>query len=98
MKRFWKIFGITLGSIIGVLLIAVCVIVWLVFTPSRLTPIVRNVADKYITSEHKIGEVDLTFFSTFPNFGLRVDGLYIINPKEGAQSDTLLVAQRWWQR
>ncbi len=92
MKRFWKIFGITLGSIIGVLLIVVCVAVWLVFTPSRLTPIVRNVADKYITCEHNIGEVDLTFFSTFPNFGLRVDGLYIINPKEGAQSDTLLAA------
>ena len=92
MKRFWKIFGITLGAIIGVVLIVVCVAVWLIFTPARLTPIVRQVADKYITCEHALGEVDLTFFSTFPEFGLRVDGLYLINPTEGAQSDTLLAA------
>lgn len=92
MKRFWKIFGITLGAIIGVLLIVVCVAIWLIFTPARLTPIVRQVADKYITCEHALGEVDLTFFSTFPEFGLRVDGLYLINPMEGAQSDTLLAA------
>lgn len=90
MKRFWKIFGITFGTIVGLLLIVVCVAIWLIFTPSRLTPIVRQVADKYITCEHALGEVDLTFFSTFPDFGLRVDGLYLINPKEGAQSDTLL--------
>ena len=92
MKRFWKIFGITFGTIVGLLLIVVCVAIWLIFTPSRLTPIVRQVADKYITCEHALGEVDLTFFSTFPDFGLRVDGLYLINPKEGAQSDTLLAA------
>ncbi len=94
MKRFWKIFGIILGSIVGVLLIVVCVAIWLVFTPSKLTPIVRSVADDYITCEHKIGEVDITFFSTFPDFGLRVEGLYIINPKEDAQSDTLLAAPK----
>lgn len=92
MKRFWKIFGITLGAIVGIVLIVVCVAIWLVFTPSRLTPIVRQVADKYITCEHSLGEVDLTFFSTFPEFGLRVDGLYLINPTAGAQSDTLLAA------
>ena len=92
MKRFWKIFGITLGAIVGVLLVAVCVAIWLIFTPARLTPIVRQVADKYITCEHSLGEVDLTFFSTFPEFGLRVDGLCLINPTEGAQSDTLLAA------
>ena len=92
MKRFWKIFGITLGAIFGVLLVVVCVAIWLIFTPARLTPIVRQVADKYITCEHTLGEVDLTFFSTFPEFGLRVDGLCLINPTDGAQSDTLLAA------
>ncbi len=92
MKRFWKIFGITLGAIVGVVLIVVCVAIWLIFTPARLTPIVLQVADKYITCGHEVGEVDLTFFSTFPEFGLRVDGLYLINPTAGAQSDTLLAA------
>ncbi len=92
MKRFWKIFGITLGSVLGVILIAVLVAVYVVFTPARLTPIVRNVAADFITCEHEIGEVELTFFSTFPEFGLRANGLYIIHPMEGAPSDTLLAA------
>lgn len=94
MKRFWKIFGITVGAIVGVVLIVVCVAIWIVFTPERLTPIARQAADKYITCQHELGEVDLTFFSTFPEFGLRVDGLYLINPTEGAQSDTLLAAPK----
>ena len=92
MKKFWKIFGITLGSLIGIILLAVVIVVYVVFTPKRLTPIVRNVADQFISAPHEIGEVDLTFFSTFPEFGLRAKGLYIINPMEGAQSDTLLAA------
>ena len=92
MKRVWKIIGITLGSLLGVVLLVIGVALWLVFTPERLTPIVRQVADEVITCEHEIGEVELTFFSTFPDFGLRAEGLTIVNPTEGAQSDTLLSA------
>ena len=92
MKRFWKILGITLGSLVGVVLAAVCIAVYVVFTPRRLTPIVRDVANRYIACPHEVGEVDLTFFSTFPEFGLRAKGLYLVNPMEGAQSDTLLAA------
>ncbi len=92
MKKFWKIFGITLGSLLGVIILAIVIACYVVFTPARLTPIVRNVAAEFITVEHEIGEVELTFFSTFPQFGLRANGLYIINPLEGAPSDTLLAA------
>lgn len=92
MKRFWKIIGITLGSLLGVVLLVISVALWLVFTPKRLTPIVRQVADKIITAEHEVGQVELTFFSTFPDFGLRAEGLTIVNPMVGAQCDTLLSA------
>ena len=92
MKRFLKIFGITVASLLGVVIIAASIAVWVVFTPERLTPIVRQVADKFIRCEHQVGDVDLTFFSTFPEFGLRIDGLYLINPMTDAQSDTLLAA------
>ncbi|MCM1034290.1 MAG: hypothetical protein NC038_02410 [Paludibacter sp.] len=92
MKRFLKIFGITLGSILGILAVALCVALYIVFTPKRLTPIVRNIADKYISCQHYIGDVELTFFSTFPDFGLHIDGLYLLNAMEGVQSDTLLAA------
>lgn len=92
MKRVWKIIGITLGSLLGVVLLVISVALWLVFTPKRLTPIVRQVADKIITAEHDVGQVELTFFSTFPDFGLRAEGLTIVNPLVGAQCDTLLSA------
>ena len=92
MKRVWKIIGITLGSLLGVVLLVIGVALWLVFTPERLTPIVRQVADKIITAEHEVGQVELTFFSTFPDFGLRAEGLTIVNPMVGAQCDTLLSA------
>lgn len=90
MKKFWKIFGITLGSLLAVVLIGVFIAFRVVLTPSRLTPIVRDVADNYITAQHEIGDVELTFFSTFPNLSVRVGGLLVVNPMEGSLSDTVL--------
>ena len=89
MKKALKIFGITLGCIILLLAIVIGSALWVVFTPERLTPIVRNVASDYVKCEHHIGKVELTFFSTFPHFGLAIDSLTIVNPVEGAPSDTV---------
>lgn len=93
MKKALKIVGWTLLGIILVVVAAACIAMYVVFTPARLTPIARDVAGKFITCEHEIGEVDLTFFSTFPRFGLRADGLLLINPMEGAQNDTVVEAK-----
>ena len=89
MKKALKIFGITLGSIILLLAIVIGSALWAVFTPERLTPIVRNVASEYVKCEHHIGKVELTFFSTFPHFGLAIDSIIVVNPMEGAPSDTV---------
>ena len=88
-----KVIGWTLLGIVLTLLIAVCIVVHVVFTPARLTPIARQAAGKFITCQYEIGEVDLTFFSTFPRFGLRADGLLLINPMAGAQNDTVVEAK-----
>mgnify|MGYP003302375704 CR=1 FL=1 len=90
MKKALKIFGITLGCIILLLAIVIGSALWVVFTPERLTPIVRNVASEYVKCEHHIGKVELTFFSTFPHFGLAIDSIILVNPVEGAPSDTVL--------
>ena len=95
MKRALVIIGITLGSVLLVLIAAVLLVVYIVFTPARITPIARQVASEYITCEHEIGEVNLTFFSTFPRFGLRADGLLLINPKAGSPNDTVVSAPRF---
>mgnify|MGYP006897802775 FL=1 len=75
MKKALKIFGITLGSIVILLALVIGLALWVVFTPERLTPIVRNVAKEYVKCDHHIGKVELTFFSTFPHFGLSLDSI-----------------------
>lgn len=94
MKKIFKRIAIVFSTILLVLLIAVCVAVYFVFTPDRLTPIVRKQAANYITCQHEIGEVELTFFSTFPNFGLKVNRFALINPVNSSPSDTLVAAEQ----
>lgn len=89
MKRALKIIGWTLLGLVLTVVAVACIAVYVIFTPERLTPVVRQVADKYVTCAHEIGEVDLTFFSTFPYFGVSVKEVTLINPMEGAPSDTL---------
>ncbi len=89
MKKALKIFGITLGSIILLLAVVIGLALWVVFTPERLTPIVRNVAKEYVKCDHHIGKVELTFLSTFPHFGLSLDSITLVNPTAGAPSDTV---------
>ena len=93
MKKALKIIGWTLLGIVLAVVIVASVAMYVVFTPARLTPIAREAAGKFITCQYEIGEVDLTFFSTFPRFGLRADGLLLINPMSGAQNDTVVEAK-----
>lgn len=90
MKKFLKVFFISLASLLILAIAAISVVLWFVFTPEKLTPIVRNQTAKFLTCQTEIGEVELTFFSTFPQFGLRINQLSVINPMTGSQSDTLL--------
>jgi hypothetical protein len=89
MRRFLKLFFVALGTFLLLLLVSAGILVWIVFTPARLTPLIRNQADKNIPYHTEIGEVELTLFSTFPRFGIRVNGLTVISPGTGAPSDTL---------
>ncbi len=93
MKKALKIISWTLFGLVMTVVAVVCIAMYVIFTPERLTPIARQAADKFVACEYEIGEVDLTFFSTFPRFGLRADGLLLINPKAGAQNDTVVEAK-----
>ncbi len=90
MKKAIKITLVSVLSLIGLVLIIVSIAIWLVFTPERLTPIVNKQADKLLTCQSELGEIELTFFSTFPDFGIKIKNFRLINPTTGAQSDTLV--------
>ena len=89
MKRWIKAGAITLASLLTLIIITAGIACYLVFTPSRLTGIVNKVAAKYLTCEMQAGEIDLTLFSSFPDVALRLTDVALINPTEGAPSDTV---------
>ena len=89
MKKGWKIALISLGSLLGLVIVVVAVALWLVFTPAQLTKIVNRVAANYVQAETHFDRVDLTLFKTFPDAGLKIDNVYIVNPMDGAPNDTV---------
>ena len=90
MKRVLIITGWSLLGLFGAIIIALSIACYLIFTPARLTAFAHQVADQYVTCEYELDEVELTYFSTFPYFGVSVKDACLINPMEGAQSDTLV--------
>jgi len=107
MKKYFKWIIIIITSFLFLAIVAGGIAVWFVVTPEKLTPIVRTQAAKYITCKSEIGEVELTFFSTFPRFGLKVNRFALINPVPNAPADTLVSSSQfvgivdlaaWWKR
>jgi len=90
MKKGFKITLISLASLVGLILVAVCVVLFLVFTPARLTSIVKKEIPKFITCDFEMDKAELTFFKTFPKVGVEIQNVRLINPTKGAPSDTLL--------
>lgn len=95
MKKALKISIISISSLLVIAIAMVSLIVWFAFTPERLTSLVNREAKQYLLCETEVGEVELTFFSTFPQFGIKVNNLTLINPVPGAPTDTLLSVERF---
>lgn len=89
IKKTLKITGISLASLLIVSLAAIALALHFIFTPAKLTPFITQAANHSLNARVELGSVDLTFFSTFPRFGLRVtDGTLVSK----ALRDTM------WQR
>ena len=77
-KRVVKWSLLTLLSLFVIVSIAVGVVIYFVFTPSKLTPLVEKTAREYLNADVHFGKIELTFFSTFPDFGLQMtDGTVV---------------------
>lgn len=73
LRKTLKISGITVGSLLILLMVAIAIAINFVFTPEKLTPIVLKVANESLNAQLKMKSVELTFFSTFPKFGLKLE-------------------------
>jgi hypothetical protein len=89
LKKTLKISGITLGSIVGLLLIAVLLVCILVFTSSGLTNVAQKAIDKYSPARAKLDYVDLKLVKSYPFLGFRLNGLVVYDDMESSPFDTL---------
>ena len=89
MNKPLKITLISLGSLLGLVLIVAIIACWLVLTPTRLTAIVRNQAPNFINCDFDIEQADLTIVKSFPKVGLKINEVLLVNPMEGSPSDTI---------
>ena len=89
LKKTLKISGITLGSLVGLVLILVGIVCWLVFSSSGLTKVAEKALNKYSPARAKVDYVDLKLVKTYPFLGFRLNGLVIYDDMEDSPSDTL---------
>jgi len=76
--RMLKWTGIAVGSIIALLILALCgLMLWL--TPERSTELFNRYAPQFLNAEVKASRVEFTLFSTFPHFRLDVRDLDIVS-------------------
>ncbi len=77
LKRTIKIIAIILGVVIVIVLGAIGVALNYILTPEKLTPATNLILKEYVSEEAHVAKVELTFFSTFPNFSAQIDSLSI---------------------
>ena len=79
IRKLIRVSAITVGALLLTGFVVVAFVINYVFTPDKLTPIVLNVANRLLDADLKIERVELTFFSTFPQFGLKVDEGFLVS-------------------
>ena len=89
LKKALKITGISLGSLLGLVILVVLVACWIVFSSSSLTKVAEKAIDKYSPARAKIDDVDLKLVKSYPFLGFRLNGLVIYDDMEDSPSDTL---------
>lgn len=94
LRKTIRLTAISLGTLVSVFLLAVAILVNFIFTPEKLTPVVLKVANQTLNAHLQMEKVELTFFSTFPRFGLKVtDGVLVskaINDTLWQKTDSLV--------
>ena len=89
MKKAVKIVGITLASLVGVVLIAAAVALAVLNSSSRLTKLVKKYAPQWIECDMELKEAKLNLFEDFPNIGIDIHNAAFLNPMEGSPSETV---------
>lgn len=88
-KNILKATALSVVALVVLVLGAIALAVNFIFTPEKLTPVILKVSNQALNAKLDMKSVELTFFSTFPRFGLKLtDGTLVSK----AVNDTL------WQK
>ena len=71
-KNILKITSLSMAALIVLVLGGIALAVNFIFTPEKLTPVVLKVSNQALNAKLDMKSVELTFFSTFPRFGLKL--------------------------
>lgn len=89
MKRAFKIAGIVLGVLAALVVVASLIVVNTVASSERLTRILKQHVPQYVNCQMELGKASVTLFKTFPNLGVGIEHVALVNPMKGSPSDTL---------
>lgn len=90
-RKLLKVLGWTLASLITLLIIVMCLIVW-ILTPERLTPLVNKYASEYLKADVKAERVELTLWKSFPEVRIDVKNLQLTSRTLQGQPDSVMQA------
>lgn len=79
MKKFLKILGIVIGSILVLLLILALLLQW-VLSEKRLTSIVNKYAVEYVDADVHFGNIKLSLWDDFPHVSVHVEDVVLTYP------------------
>lgn len=89
-RKIWKRSLLGLVSVIAVLALVVGLVLNVIFTPAKLTPLITRIANEQLNATVDCEKVELTFFRSFPRLGLRLSNTYVYSNNDSLSKDTLL--------
>lgn len=75
LRKYGKVFLIAAA----LFLLIVTIVINVIITPSKLTPLALKYAREYLDADVDIESVEVTFFSSFPSFGVKVSNGRVVS-------------------
>src|SRR5690606_27019140 len=88
-KKIIKRTLIALSSIVVLLLTVIAIALNFIFTPQTITPTVTNLLNENLDAKVSCESIELTFFSSFPQFGVKLKNGSVVTHPTGKKNDTL---------
>ena len=79
LKKILKYSLIGLASLLLLIFIVIGIVLNFVLTPEKITPKIVHAVNQQLDAELQIKSVELSFFSSFPNFSLELENGLILN-------------------